>query len=334
MPWQGLFRNRHTAAHGDAQHNRMETLGRQCAEIAAELKALRSEVAELSRRHAQVRALLARNADLEPYQERLQGIIAKATTGAHIARSIRRADLQTHPFPHAIVDDVVPDDLYGALLRGLPPLDLFSDKPVNKQYLQVPFVMAPSYSQRVWCHMASTVVPDFIVPAVLEKFKDPIDEWISANWPQVPSAAISMHSSDGRILLRRRGYRIPPHRDPKWGFITCIVYLARKQDSEAWGTALYTVDNDDEARGAAPHWIDAARCRLVTEVAFRPNRMLVLLNSVGAHGAHIPADAEPETLERYIYQFRIAPTVDSMALLKSSLSDERKPFWAGKSADY
>jgi hypothetical protein len=61
--------------------------------------------------------------------------------------------------------------------------------------------------------------------------------------------------------------------------------------------------------------------------------MLVLLNSVGAHSAHIPADVQPETLERYIYQFRIAPTVESMAMLKSTLPEERRPFWAGKSAD-
>jgi hypothetical protein len=55
---------------------------------------------------------------------------------------------------------------------------------------------------------------------------------------------------------------------------------------------------------------------------------------VGAHGAQIPEDAQPETLERYIYQFRIAPTVESMALLKSTLPEERRPFWAGKSTDY
>lgn len=117
-------------------------------------------------------------------------------------------------------------------------------------------------------------------------------------------------------------------------FITCILYLARRQDSEAWGTQLYTVDSDEEARGAAPHWVDPARCRHVGDVAFRANRMLILLNSVGAHGAHIPADAQPENLERYIYQFRIAPTVESMSMLKSTLPEERRPFWAGKSADY
>ena len=63
---------------------------------------------------------------------------------------------------------------------------------------------------------------------------------------------------------------------------------------------------------------------------FRRNRLLVFLNSVGAHSAHIPADAEPETLQRYIYQFRVGPTLDAIARLKSILPEERQPLWAGK----
>lgn len=146
----------------------------------------------------------------------------------------------------------------------------------------------------------------------------------------MPPRSIGLQTSDGRIILRRRGYRIPPHRDPKWAFITGILYLARREDSYAWGTQLYTVDGDEEARGAAPHWIDPSRCRHVGEVEFRRNRMLLFLNSVGAHSAHIPDDAEPADLERYIYQFRIAPTLDSMSVLTAALPEERRPLWAGK----
>ena len=71
------------------------------------------------------------------------------------------------------------------------------------------------------------------------------------------------------------------------------------------------------------------------DVKFRPNRLLVFLNSAGAHGAYIPADAQPETLERYIYQFRVGPTVDAIAKLRSMLPEERQPLWTGKAlVDY
>jgi len=261
-------------------------------------------------------------------------VVGKTGIGSHIERAVRRADLHLDPFPYAVIDDVLPADLYGCLLRGIPPLELFGDRPVNKQQLAVPFSLAPAYANRVWRFVTSAIVPEFIVPRIIEQFRAPIDDWIALNWPDVTPGSVQFHSSDGRLLLRRRGYRIPPHRDPKWGFITCILYLARRDDSESWGTQLYTINADEEARGAAPHWVDPARCQCVADVTFRANRMLVLLNSVGAHGAHIPADAQPETLERYIYQFRIAPTVESMAMLKATLPEERRPFWAGKSADY
>jgi hypothetical protein len=328
------FRKRLTSGGNGTGDDRVAAMEHQCQEILEQLKTLNERVSRLAQSDAQLRAIFERDADLEPHQARLQEVLGKANISTHIARAIGRSELRNDPFPHAIIDDVLPDDLYGCLIKGLPPVELFGDRPVNKQYLTVPFAVAPAYSQRVWRFMSSVVVPDFIVPAVVEKFREPVGAWISRNWPDVTPDTVTLHNSDGRILLRRRGYRIPPHRDPKWGFVTCILYLARRHDSEAWGTQLFTVDDDEEARGASPHWINAERCHHVGDVAFRANRMLVLLNSVGAHGASIPDDAQPENLERYIYQFRIAPTVESMSMLKATLPEERRPFWAGKGGDY
>ena len=143
-----------------------------------------------------------------------------------------------------------------------------------------------------------------------------------------------MTCSDGRILLRRPGYYIPPHRDPKWGFLTCLMYLARPGDSERWGTQLHRVAGDEEARGAQPHWIDEQRCEPVEHVAFRRNRALVFLNSVGAHSARIPGDADPPTLERYAYQFRIGASAGAIRTLVQGLPADRRAAWAGKAATY
>jgi hypothetical protein len=63
--------------------------------------------------------------------------------------------------------------------------------------------------------------------------------------------------------------------------------------------------------------------------------LLVFLNSGGAHGAHIPEDAQPENLERYIYQFRVGPSVEAVSMLKSMLPEERLALWSGKAlVDY
>jgi hypothetical protein len=61
--------------------------------------------------------------------------------------------------------------------------------------------------------------------------------------------------------------------------------------------------------------------------------MLVFLNSVGAHGAHIPADAKPASLERYAYQFRLGADGKSIKAIRAKLTPLQRAFWAGKVHD-
>ena len=298
-------------------------------EILEQLKAIRAELSELAARESELRAIMQRDTELETYLDRLNRTIGKKTTEQHVAAAIDGADLRMDPCPYAVIDNFLPGRLYDSLLRGIPPVEQFAGKPMGKQHMDVPFALAPTYSQRIWAYMATELVPDVIAPKVTEKFRASIDEWIATNWPDLPPSTVELKGSGGRIMYRRRGYRIRPHRDPKWSFITCIFYLARPGDNETWGTQLYAVESDREADTAAPYWIDDKQCRLVRDVEFRQNRLLVFLNSVGAHGASIPADAEPADLERYIYQFRVGPTVDAIAKLKAMLPEERQALWAG-----
>ena len=123
-----------------------------------------------------------------------------------------------------------------------------------------------------------------------------------------------------RIFLRSPGYTLHPHRDPKWGFISCLVYLARPNDREAFGTDLYAVDQDAVARTDGVHYPEPSRCRRVKTVPFRANTSLAFLNVSGAHGASVPSDADPVT-ERYLYSIRFGPdnrTRDGLAAAATS----------------
>jgi hypothetical protein len=301
-----------------------------------ELIRLGAAVVRLQNREAQLRALIRRDIELEHRRDALERAIADPSAAAHISRQIAEAVFETHPFPHLIVDHVLPQALYDALVTGLPPAEMFNEQLPNKGSLKVPFALAPAYTRRIWNHVVQDVVPTMLMPPLVDRFAPVIDAWVREQFPGagIEAAALDMKSSNGRVLLRTRGYVIPPHRDPKWGFVTCILYLARRGDSERWGTQLYEVEGDGEARGAPPHWIDSSlQCRQVKDVTFVPNRMLTFLNSVGAHGATIPEDA-PAGLERYIYQFRIGPNKASIVSLMTSLPDDRRALWAGKLTDY
>jgi hypothetical protein len=321
-----------------ARFDRFESSQReQLDAIARELAVLRRDVGSARLRADQVRAVIVQQRQLDKRLPDLERVIGNATTGDHIRAAIANATLHLEPFPYMVVDDLLPRALFDALVRGLPPRELFGERAKNKQQLTVPLEFGTEYSLRIWHHMARTVGPDFIMPAVAERFREPMRAWLAVTMPTVDQAqldALDLTCSDGRILLRGPGYRIPPHRDPKWGFITALMYLPREGDDHRWGTHLFSVSEEQEALGAAPHWIDDRVCTLVTTVEFRPNRTLFFLNSRGAHGADIPADAEPATLERYAYQFRIGPTGDSIDALLGGMPAERARYWKGKNVSY
>jgi hypothetical protein len=305
--------------------------------INATVDRIESSVDRLDLRESQLRAIVRRDIELQDDLDSLASVMCDREIHEHITSRIARATLNSSPFPHAVIDRVLPDALYEALIRGLPPVELFNDRLPNERQLAVPFKIAPMYGRRVWTYMARTIVEETLTPAILRLFAPVLNAWLCQNFPALGDDGIDrvpLHASDGRILLRTRGYIIPPHRDPKWGFVTCLLYLARPGDDESWGTQIYAVDGDEEARGTAPNWIDPSRCRQVGDIAFVPNRALVFLNSEGAHGARIPDDA-PEGLERYAYQFRIGPhSKAAIGQLLDDLPADRRSYWQTRHTDY
>ena len=303
------------------------------AVLADRLDAVTQRLDELGLRERQLRAVQRADARLDHRERELDEVLRPEAIASHVRAAIASATLKIDPFPYAVVDNLFPDAFFDALIRGLPPAELFADRAINKQQLTVPFEIAPRYGRRVWEFMAETVASEFIAPAMLEKFAPHVNEWLRMNFPVLgtnPIGEIPMSCSDGRVMLRRPGYYIKPHRDPKWGFLTCLLYLKRPSDDEAWGTDVLRVTDDEEARGAKPHWIDEAKCEVVERVVFRRNRALMFLNSTGAHTARIPDEAQPADLERYTYQFRVGAERDSIQFLLANMPEDRRVFWEGK----
>lgn len=326
---------------GRTLHQVQKSLGELHAaqdEMLSRMDALARRVDDVRLGLGQLRAVARRDAELDDSLDSLSALCDAARLSEHIRAAVAAAPLVMEPFPHAVVRDVLPKDFYAALIRGIPPVELFGSPANAKPQLTVPLSVGPVFSRRIWKYFVTEVVPRMMQDVFVAKFRGPLEEWIASNWPALASnplgPPVELQTAEGRIMLRRRGYVIRPHRDPKWGFITVIMYLARKGDSPEWGTQLYSVDEDKSARGAAPHWIDPAQCRRKVDVPFHRNTALAFLNSWGAHGASIPPDAEPADLERYIYQFRIGPSPESVRALSALLSGEELAAWAGKRDTY
>jgi hypothetical protein len=295
---------------------------------------------ELSRKLEEVRILTEQLMVIERLDweqrkdfDRLSTDLDAARIGDHVRRAVASSTLHLDPFPHVVVDEWLPRPFYDIVIRALPPAIFFADREVSRQRLPVPFPVAPAYSQRVWRFLADDVVSCSLRDALAARFEAAVRDYVETFCPIPGGFNERLQPSDGRIMLRRPGYVIPPHRDPKWGFVTGLVYLARPGDNEAYGTQLYRLREDREAPNDKPLYVEEQQCELVKAVPFRPNTLLAFLNSTGAHGASIPQDATPASLERYVYQFRLGPNTAAIKRLLAAMPTERRRVWSGAKAD-
>jgi hypothetical protein len=309
------------------------TLGR-VDELTQATRELTRVVEALRTRTEQLAAIEQTDVELQDVVDALPSTLDTERIRHHVARAIANATLELDPFPHLVVDKWLPTETYKLMIDGLPDPIFFADRDSSRQRLSVPFRLAPQYSRRIWQLITRDIVSEIAGPLLNEKFSSVVRDYVTTFCPKLPEGAdLTLRTSNGHIMLRRPGYVINPHRDPKWGFVTCLVYLARSGDKESYGTQLYRVKDDAEAPTFKPFYVEDSRCELVKTVPFRANSMLVFLNSTGAHGASIPADAQPRNLERYLYQFRLGPEGRTKAALLENMTEERRARWQSGEAD-
>jgi hypothetical protein len=261
-------------------------------------------------------------------------LLDEGAVARHVRAAIEAAPMRDTPFEHIIVERLLPDAVYEALIEAIPPPAFFSSRDPIKQDLTLPTEIGPTLTATVWGFFDDVVARRVIRPAVIERFRRPLEHHFDSLFgPDRREQAIALPQSvsGGRLMLRRPGYHLKPHRDPKRSMLTCLLYLARPDDNDVYGTQIFAVDDDDDADYKQTYFPEEAgrRCRLEGVVPFRPNSMLVFLNARGAHGADIPADA-PASLERYSYQFYIAPENAALAALIKSLPPDLRRKWQNK----
>jgi hypothetical protein len=304
----------------------------------AELEAAQERSAEVLRRADQTSTCLHLAARLDGLQhaevDRLPALLDEERIARHVRCAIAAAPLLTDPYEHMVVERVLPDDVYELLLRAIPPPAFFNDRDPIKQDVALPMEFGPRLSLSAWNFVEEVIARRIIRPAVLEKFHEPLQRHFALVFGDAfveRANAMPESAHGGRLMLRRPGYHLSPHRDPKRVMLTCLMYLARPGDNEEHGTQIFRVRDDGEAGYKQTYYPgeDGRRCELVKVVPYRPNTMLVNLNSQGAHGATIPADA-PADLERYTYQFYVAPQNDALSALIKALPKEQRAMWRNK----
>ena len=305
-----------------------------------QLEEAQREATELVRRadrtSMQIKLVSVLNREQQDDLRRASGLLEDIRVAEHVRRAVAAAALQTDPYEHVVVDRVFPDDVYDLLIRAIPPPEFFSDRDPIKQNLTFPMEFGPTLAATVWGYMDEVIARQIVRPAVLDKFHEPLQGYFESTFGAAHlerANSLPQSSSGGRLMLRRPGYHLAPHRDPKHAMLTCLLYLARPGDSEEYGTQVFRVLDDSEAEYKTTYYPqeEGRTCELVRVVPFKPNSMLVMLNFRGAHGATIPRDAPPD-LERYTYQFYVAPLHEALSSLVKTLPADQRARWRSKAA--
>jgi len=248
------------------------------------------------------------------------GVFDADRVGAQVARVIGAAPVETDPSVHIVLNDLTPPDTYQAILDGIPPRTFFTQRDNVKQNLRLSDLdVAPEWSLQTLAFIENVLIARMMVPALLRKFEPHIrDFYLREYGPECGPAlaAIPHEATGGRLMLRRRGYHLDPHLDPKRVVFTCLLYFARPGDSEAFGTGFYRINGTPTIDRTSTFYpgTQGITCDLVKSVPFKPNSAVAFLNWGGAHGADIPKSAPKET-ERYSYQFYVSPEPAALAAL-------------------
>jgi hypothetical protein len=312
------WRDDQQQASGKVEARIAKSLQAQSARIESTV-ALQRHVERLERQVQDLRATALFNAQ---HRERRHGedVFDASLVAAHVARSIAAASLDTDPMPHMVIANLVPEATYAALLDGIPPHEFFSNKDPKKQNFRLSSKsIAPEWTCAALGFLEGRLIPELMVPALRQAFASHMQSTYASSYgPELgPQVARLPHvASAGRLMLRRRGYHLDPHLDPRRVVVTCLIYFARPGDSEAFGTTFFRIDGDPvvDRRNTFYPEEHGLRCTFVKAAPFRPNTAVAFLNAGGAHGADIPKTAPADT-ERYSYQFYVSPEPAALAAL-------------------
>jgi hypothetical protein len=255
---------------------------------------------------------------------------------AHVRAAFARTPLVNDPFPHLVVDDWLPPAFFDGLVRSIPPIEQFAIAPERPErgFLRMPSTAGTVEQQAMWELLVQRLIRGTVQQLFIDTFGASIRAHLAAHCRRVPDGAdFQLKNGTIEIIYGRihgeRSYHIAPHRDPKWKFVTALMYMPRPQDHGRWGTNLYRVRGDEDAPSGRPRFFPVEQCELVKEVAFLPNRLVAFLNFIGAHGAGIPNDA-PLGAERFLLQFKLGPTTRTMAAIRAEMPDEVRERWPEK----
>lgn len=222
----------------------------------------------------------------------------------HIVQRIASATVVEAPFPHAVIEGLLPAPLYERLLDGWPAGDA---------WLPISAYGGGDYEDRVaidlgdasrlrhmpeevagrWQELREAVAADAVRSALLKLFVPVIKPRLRQLVPTGP-----IRTGTATLLLQDRElYAIGPHTDTPMKLVTGLLYFARANENRHAGTSLYAPKDASFSCEGGPHYPFEMFDRLATIPYVRNNLFVFACSNRSFHGVEPLRDlSEPRRL--------------------------------------
>lgn len=240
---------------------------------------------------------------------------AHEATVARLAKSIEAADIITNPFPHLIIDSILPEPVFEILINDLPSLESmpsaaqkgWSSVAQYESHYTSLFSEVDVRNPSAWQMVEQALLNNEVEQAAIEKF---------ISW--VPASALERSlRREVRLDCTTTGAFFNPHTDHPAAFIKQLIYLTPDTYDSSLDTLLYAPLDParrlsefgpaQDFQGDEYHHESPALHRQASRVKHQPNRMFVFLRSVNSlHGFDPLRCSEPRFVIAIHRQFASA----------------------------
>jgi hypothetical protein len=269
-------------------------------DLARQLVAMQAQAEQLAVLHEEDRHAGAR-------MDALERVLDVKRVSEHCLGAIRDAAIAEAPVSYTVVPDVLPSDIYTALVDAIPPDVFFDLRGPHWRELPIPPRLAPTHVVVAWTFLAD-VVKRVFGPALVERFRPLLEKEVRALCPGF-SEDIGFAVSRGRLVLRQPGFSQSGRRGRSFDLLTAVLWLARAEDGPGYG---FRVDGK--------------------EIPFQANTLGIVFDSTGRHEyVPVPGTAAAD-LRRYSYEFRVGADAASRRRLLLAMDEPTRRAWEAADA--
>lgn len=191
----------------------------------------------------------------------------------HVIYRLANAPIFQFPFPHIVVDEILPGPFYARLRSMLPEDGGFAPSAHPGRSVLTPegLVQAKLDAERMafWQSMFATLMHDDIGAWIMAKFYDIVSARFGLDQP---GGGVSLRSST-RLVRDREGFAMFPHTDLPTKVISTLLYLPETGDRPELGTTFYA-PHDPKLDCPGGRYHDPSLFDHVATIPFQPNTLL------------------------------------------------------------